>query len=717
MLSGLAIAALVTLPVLASPPVEAIPGVREFSGNLIVKPRRELDGRDRRAAERLIAARVLRHYASTDEYLVEAARIPEALGVSERQLAARLEASGLFAYVEPDWILYPVVIPDDPRYPEQWHHTMIGSPEAWELSVGCEGMIVAVTDTGIVDHEDLTNRVPGYNAVSDIAEADGGDMTDIHGHGVHVLGCAAATGDNGIGVAGVGWSLAGMPIRVSEAANGGASMANLLEGARWAAEHGAKVVSASYSGIGATSIETTGLYLRDFDASLLWAAGNSHTDHAGWDFENVLVIGASDSGDNPAGFSSYGRGVDLFAPGVGILSTTRDGLYAAWSGTSMATPVANGALAIVRCVNPDLTAIEAEQILKVSCEWWGGFAETEEFGFGRIDLARAVEFAQLATTPQPPVANDDVAAGVTSRPRRIDVLSNDYDLNFDELVIVSWSPVTSMGDPVQLIAGEGPHGAGVLEVVPAPGAAAGLRSFEYTIEEPASGETASATVYVTLSIPTPAEIVVGSEPGLLCDYYALSAPQQLPDFDLLTPYLSEVVAEVNYGSTGGDFAGSGRADEVGAVYTGWIEIPEDGLWTLATSSDDGSQLWLGDDLVVDNDGLHGMQTRAGVRALSAGLHPMRLEFFENGGGAGLVLLWSGPSTSTRPIPSEALRHGGVAIVAGDLNGDGNVDGLDLTILLAGWGSCSDCDDCPADLDGNCIVDGLDLAVMLASWDG
>jgi hypothetical protein len=690
--------------------LEAVPGIREFTGDVIVRPRRDLTPQDRDAALALLGDRPRRHVVETDEFIVEAARGPEMAGEPERTLIETLLASGLFQYAEPDWMLFPVGEPDDPRFAEQWHHFMVESPAAWDVLVGCEEVILAVTDTGIVDHEDLGNRVPGYNAVSDLAEVDGGDLSDIHGHGTHVAGCAAAVGDNGVGVSGMGWSLKVMPIRVSEADNGGASMSNLLEGSRWAIENGAKITSASYSGIGAESIETTGEYIRDLDGSLMWAAGNSGTNHASWDFEHVVVVGASNPNDNPAGFSSRGRGVDLFAPGVSILSSTSNGGYAAYSGTSMATPVANGALAMIRCANPDLDAPHAEAILLHSCDWWGGYAETETFGFGRLNLRRAVEFALAAASPQAPVANDDFFAGLTVAINPVDVLSNDYDLNMDPLEIDSWDATTSLGDAV-VLNGE----SGMLEVVPEAGAAGGERTFTYTIIEPSSGETATAVVTVDLSTPRPAVVVDGSSPGLFCEYYELSAPQELPDFADLEPYASEIVPQVDFESTGGEYAGSGRADEVGAVYTGWLEVPEAGLWSLITVSDDGSKLWIGDELVVDNDGLHGMRTRSGDIALAAGRHPMRLEFFENGGGAGLHLRWSGPNVGTQAIPAERLAHGGTIAVSPDLDGNGTVNGADLAILLGAWGDCVGCSSCSADLDGDCVVGGADLAVLLAAW--
>ena len=257
------------------PPYSAVAGELEFCGELIVRPKQTLSRSARSRALAMISKQTLRHYATTDEFILSGGITPEQLGVFENRRSAQLLATGLFQYAHPNWIVFPVYVPNDPRLNEQWHHTMMRSREAWSVSSGSPDVIVAVTDTGIVAHEDLTHRVGGYNAVSLVAELDGGNVTDIHGHGTHVAGCAAASGDNGIGVVGSGWSLSVMPIRVSEAANGGASFDALLNGSRWAIENGAKVTSASYSGIGYDAVETTGAYIHSLDGSLLWAAGNS----------------------------------------------------------------------------------------------------------------------------------------------------------------------------------------------------------------------------------------------------------------------------------------------------------------------------------------------------------------------------------------------------------------------------------------------------------
>ncbi len=89
-------------------------------------------------------------------------------------------------------------------------------------------------------------------------------------------------------------------------------------------------------------------------------------------------------------------------------------------------------------------------------------------------------------------------------------------------------------------------------------------------------------------------------------------------------------------------------------YTGYVRVPATGVYRFFTSSDDGSALWIGDTMVVENDLPHSLQERSGVIALAAGLHPIRVEYFENTGGYDLRVLWSGPGVKKQEIPAGAL---------------------------------------------------------------
>jgi alpha-L-fucosidase len=92
----------------------------------------------------------------------------------------------------------------------------------------------------------------------------------------------------------------------------------------------------------------------------------------------------------------------------------------------------------------------------------------------------------------------------------------------------------------------------------------------------------------------------------------------------------------------------------GFRFRGYLRVPADGVYRLFTKSDDGSRLWVGDTLVVDNDKPHSLHEESGVIALAAGLHPITVAFFENSGGFGLTVSWSGPGLAKEEIPTSAL---------------------------------------------------------------
>ena len=105
-----------------------------------------------------------------------------------------------------------------------------------------------------------------------------------------------------------------------------------------------------------------------------------------------------------------------------------------------------------------------------------------------------------------------------------------------------------------------------------------------------------------------------------------------------------------------DFSPRKQVEYFGFTYEGYIYIPHDGVYAFYTDSDDGSQLFIRDALVVDNDGLHGLHEEQGVIALSKGCHPIRVTFFEKTGGDDLRVSFKGPSLQKQAIPDDALFY-------------------------------------------------------------
>jgi len=101
-----------------------------------------------------------------------------------------------------------------------------------------------------------------------------------------------------------------------------------------------------------------------------------------------------------------------------------------------------------------------------------------------------------------------------------------------------------------------------------------------------------------------------------------------------------------------------RDEHFAIVFSGFILAPRDGVYEFTTRSDDGSRVYLHDEIVVDNDGLHGMTERSGAVGLQAGYHPFRVEYFNATGQLGLEVLWATPGSPKAPIPPDALFGGG-----------------------------------------------------------
>ncbi len=145
--------------------------------------------------------------------------------------------------------------------------------------------------------------------------------------------------------------------------------------------------------------------------------------------------------------------------------------------------------------------------------------------------------------------------------------------------------------------------------------------------------------------------------GLACDGYH-GAWEAMPALDALAPAASWIQTSIEIPARIRDRLSlpAGKAPEDFALrLRGFIEVPQTGLYTIYLTSDDGSLLWINGELVIDNDGLHGAQTRQANVALAAGLHRIEVQFFQHLGGAALGLEVAGPGFERRPVPEEWLR--------------------------------------------------------------
>ena len=147
----------------------------------------------------------------------------------------------------------------------------------------------------------------------------------------------------------------------------------------------------------------------------------------------------------------------------------------------------------------------------------------------------------------------------------------------------------------------------------------------------------------------PAERVAERVPGVRFRYFEGEGISRLADREAW-----DVVASGTHPRFDLDLP---RREESFAIsFSGYVEVPRDGLYTFFTASDDGSRLEIGERTVVPNDGLHGAREASGQIALRAGLHPIAVHFFEAGGAQALRVSWEGPGLSRAEIPPSALWH-------------------------------------------------------------
>ena len=477
----------------------SVPGEKEFSGQMISRPlplaELEAQGHNRdqiralRARARTEMARfsVVSYVLQTDEYIF---RVPA--GKSESQVASELLPLGCFQYVEPDWTVYPIACPNDTLFANQWHHqaNRLQSCAGWDLQTGNPTVAVGICDTGVrTTHQDLQlHRLEGYNAVDQIWEGAGGNINPVHPHGTMTTGCAAANGNNGLGVSGMGWNLSHRMLRVSNLSSGSASLSVLQHAARTSVESGDRVASVSYSGVDANSNLTTATYIKSINGLLVWAAGNDNRNltFGDRDSDDIIVAGGTDQTDAKASFSAFGQFVDVTAPAVGVVTTNAgsDSDYAGVNGTSFACPLTAGLCAMIWSADPSLTPNQVEALLKQSCDDLGSAGVDNTFGHGRINLSNAMTLA-TGGGGNPPVA-DFVGAPTTG----IAPLSVNFsDLSTNAPTSWTWSfgdaGTSGVQNPAHVYSNPGTYSVSLL-VTNADGSDSLLRT-NYIVVDPAPG--------------------------------------------------------------------------------------------------------------------------------------------------------------------------------------------------------------------------------------
>jgi subtilisin family serine protease len=273
--------------------------------------------------------------------------------------------------------------PNDTDLDRQWHHAIIGSREAWDVTLGNGSVKLAILDAPFqMDHPDLAANVePGWDVVGNAPVTN---STGID-HSTGAAGLAAAVINNGLGVAGI-VNCKVLPIRI----NG--TLAEMYLGTQWAASNGVRIVNISWTGAQDPIMNYAGKWLQDHARGILAMVGGNDATRLNYtNYATVVAISGTDSVDQ----SPYSSGphIDFAAPGVAVYTTATSSGYAARSGTSYATPLFCGVVATIMSINPALGPLEILDLLKVTATDLGASGWDEHYGWGRVDFAKATHAA------------------------------------------------------------------------------------------------------------------------------------------------------------------------------------------------------------------------------------------------------------------------------------------------------------------------------------
>lgn len=315
---------------------------------------------------------------------------------------------------------------NDPMSDQQWALDKVKASEAWQYTRGDPSIVVAITDTGINwGHEDLKDQIwenPAELEGNGIDDDNNGYIDDIRGwdffakdnnpedetsagrnpgHGTHCAGIVGAKGNNQVGISGMAQEVTLMPVRFL-GADGSGDLMGAVKSIDYAVTNNADIISASWGA--AVTREQIAPVLeaieraRDKGIIFVAAASNDGKNNDGYEvypanagFDNVITVAASGPTDAKPSWSNYGRGkVDLAAPGENIYSTLPSG-YGKLSGTSMATPLVSGLVALVlsyaKQIGVEITPTEVKALLSAT----GDVVDIETASSRRVNAGAALK--------------------------------------------------------------------------------------------------------------------------------------------------------------------------------------------------------------------------------------------------------------------------------------------------------------------------------------
>ena len=352
------------------------------------------------------------------EYIAGLLSIDDLDNADAEAVAEEYTESGLVEYAQPNYEIRlddPTVPPfgdafyrralgqpNDPQFGQQWALNNVGQDggkeradidalKAWLKTRGSDKVVVAVLDTGVdYTHSDLVSNIwirpdsiPEYaddelGRFDDIhgfdADTNAADPMDDNGHGTHCAGIIGAEGDNGVGIAGINWSVKIMPLKFLGRGGFGTTK-NAIEAINYAIDrkkHGVniRVINASWGSTQySRALEDAIRAAGEEGILFVAAAGNNGTDNdkrahypSNYNLPNVISVAALDRTDSLTSFSNFGaKTVHIAAPGRDILSTWLGDVYRDASGTSMAAPQVSGVAGLILASEPRISVAKLRE--------------------------------------------------------------------------------------------------------------------------------------------------------------------------------------------------------------------------------------------------------------------------------------------------------------------------------------------------------------------
>ncbi len=381
--------------------------------------------------KQLTKTKANKNISGVDISLIYQVNLKEEVNIFE--MIDKLMATGMVQTAEPIPVNRMYYTPNDANIAQQNYLFRIKAFEAWDITKGDSTVLVGIVDSGFdFNHPDLKDKVYyNQNDPIDGIDNDNDGYIDNHygwdfvgataasnsqfvqdnnpqlftsgvDHGISVAGCAAASTDNNLGIAGTGFN-----VKIVSTKHSPDDKVNDLiiydgyKGIVYMAETGVKIINCSWGGNTYSQIasDIVKSVIEDYGCLIIVAAGNDGKNLAQFpaSYEGVLSVGSTTATDNISSFTNYDYSVDLVAPGSDIYTTVHNnannGQYQSTSGTSFAAPIVAGAAALTWSHRPELTPVQIGELLRITSDPLGNGFDPKyngKTGQGRLNMKRAL---------------------------------------------------------------------------------------------------------------------------------------------------------------------------------------------------------------------------------------------------------------------------------------------------------------------------------------